>query len=56
MQEKGAVECKWRLTAVARCLAMLQSLYAVWKCLEKHHLFKEKQGELLDDVSEDDLS
>ncbi|CAH0518725.1 unnamed protein product [Peronospora belbahrii] len=27
-----------------------QSLHAIWRCLEKHKLFKEKQDELLDDV------
>ncbi|KAG7401565.1 hypothetical protein PHYBOEH_000623 [Phytophthora boehmeriae] len=27
-----------------------QSLHAVWRCLERHNLFKEKQDELLDDV------
>ncbi|ETK72604.1 hypothetical protein, variant 2 [Phytophthora nicotianae] len=27
-----------------------QSLHAVWRCLERHNLFKERQDELLDDV------
>ncbi|RLN59869.1 hypothetical protein BBJ29_006725 [Phytophthora kernoviae] len=31
-----------------------QSLHAVWRCLERHNLFKEKKDVLLDDVSDEE--